>query len=132
MPVGRQTQTRDQIVAVLNGLPVIYSRAEPEPVKLNAVPAQPGAASPWDAWPVWDFTEIAGFTGRQLTVHWAVFVVVPAADRLGLIAAGDAVTEVVAPYLAAQLPAQIERVEPLQLTFEAGGVAPVVRIALSV
>lgn len=130
MAAGRQTQTRDQIVALLDGLTIQLD--DQETVALHAGEAQPGVAQPWDAWPVWDFTEVAGFTAQQLTVHWAVFVVVPSGDRLGLVEAGDLVAQTVAPHLAAGLPAQIERVEPLQLTFEAGGVAPVVRIALNV
>jgi hypothetical protein len=125
--MGYQADVRDRIVQVLNGIEWLT----PVTTRLNGQPVQPAVANPWDAWPVWDFTEVAGFTGEQLTTHWAVFVVMPAGDRAGLIAAGDLVVEVVAPHLSNELPARIERVEPLQLTFEEGGIKPVVRIALN-
>lgn len=130
--MGRQSTVRDLIVQLLDGLLVPLPPDGLTSAKVHAVAAQPGVANPWDAWPVWDFTEVGGFTGELLTTHWAVFVVAPSGDRLGLVEAGDLIAETIGPHLAARLSAQIERVEPLQLTFEAGGVAPVVRIALTV
>lgn len=124
--MGVQAETRDHIVQLLDGYVLT-----PE-VTLNATPAQPGVANPWDAWPVWDFSEVAGFTGEQLTTHWFVFVVVPSGDRQGaLIPAGDLIAETVAPYLAGQLPARIERLEPIQLALENSGTQPAVRISLT-
>lgn len=123
--MGHQADARDRIVAALDGLTL------PNGKPLQGMAVQPAAANPWDAWPVWDFTEVTGFACGVFTSHWGVFVVLPGGDRAGLIEAGDLVAEVVAPELANDLPAQIERVEPLQLTFEEGGVKPVVRIALT-
>lgn len=122
--MGQQADARARIVQALNALTL------PNGKPLQGMAVQPGAANPWDAWPVWDFTEVTGFACSVLTSHWGVFVVLPAGDRAGLIEAGDLVAEVVASELANELPAQIERVEPLQLTFDEGGVKPVVRIAL--
>ncbi len=126
--MGVQSETRDRIVRVLDGLPVTDDLEGPA---LHAMTEQPGVANPWDAWPVWDLTEVGGFTGQQFTTHWVVFVVMPAGDRAGLVAAGDVVTEIVAPRLSNELPGDIERVEPVQLTFEQGGVKPAVRIILT-
>lgn len=125
--MGYQADVRARIVQVLDGLAVPGLEA----TKLHGLAVQPAVANPWDAWPVWDFTEVAGFTGEQLTTHWAVFVVMPGGDRAGLIEAADLVVEFVGPHLSNALPAQVERVEPLQLTFEEGGIKPVVRIALN-
>ena len=126
--MGYHADVRARIVQVLNN---VVLPTWPDVTTLNGQPVQPAVANPWDAWPVWDFTEVAGFTGEQFTTHWAVFVVMPGGDRAGLIQAGDLALEVVAPYQSNELPDQIERVEPLQLTFEEGGVKPVVRIALN-
>lgn len=130
--MGRQSIVRDLIVQALDGLLVPLPPDGVEAAKVHAVPAQPGVAGAWDAWPVWDFSEVVGFTGELLATHWGVFVVVPAGDRLGMVEAGDLIAETLGPRLAGQLGAQIERIEPLQLTFEAGGVVPVVRLALTV
>jgi hypothetical protein len=123
--MGYQSDVRDRIVEALDGLEVLDGST------VNGLDVQPAVANPWDAWPVWDFTEVSGFTAQQLSTHWGVFVVMPGGDRAGLIEAGDQAVEIIAPHLANALPAQIERVEPLQLTFEEGGIKPVIRIALN-
>lgn len=123
--MGYQSDVRDRIVQALDGLELLDGST------LHGLDVQPAVANPWDAWPVWDFTEVSGFTAQQLTTHWGVFVALPGGDRAGLIAAGDQAVELIAPHLANELPAQIERVEPLQLTFEEGGIKPVIRIALN-
>jgi hypothetical protein len=128
--MGQQAVARARIVQVLDGLVVTEADGFVAAIALHGLPVQPATANPWDAWPVWDFSEVTGFACNVLTSHWGVFVVLPAGDRAGLIEAGDLVAEVVASELANELPAQIERVEPLQLTFDEGGVKPVVRIAL--